>query len=74
MKGDALSDRARWEAVVVYRTDNGPVDVPMLLREIKDLHIRIERAPHWDTIEKIEIRRVNHIDSPALTTEQAKKM
>jgi hypothetical protein len=61
-------------ATVTYRTDAGPLDVPMLLREIGDLHDRIEQGPHWDTIEKIEIRRVNHIDSPTLTYEQAKKM
>src|SRR5215813_11513310 len=71
---DALSSLARWEATVIYRHDSGPVDVPMLLRELKDLQDRLECAPHWDTIEKIEIRRVNHIDSPTLTVEQQKKM
>jgi len=74
MTDDALSSLARWEATVTYRTDAGPLDVPMLLREIWDLHDRIEQGPHWDTIEKIEILRVNHIDSPTLTTEQAEKM
>jgi hypothetical protein len=74
MADDALSSLARWHATVTYRTDAGPLDVPMLLREIWDLHDRIEQGPHWDTIERIEILRVNHIDSPTLTTEQAKKM
>ena len=74
MKDDALSSLARWHATVTYRTDAGPLDVPMLLREIWDLHDRIEQGPHWDTIEKIEILRVNHIDSPILTKEQAEKM
>jgi hypothetical protein len=71
MTDDALSSLARWHATVTYRTDAGPLDVPMLLREIWDLHDRIEEGPHWDTIVKIEIRRANHIDSPTLTTEQA---
>ena len=74
MTDDALSSLARWHATVTYRTDAGPLDVPMLLREIGDLHDRIEQGPHWDTIEKIEILRVNHIDSPTLTIEQAEKM
>ena len=73
MTDDALSSLARWEATVTYRPTAGPVDVPMLLREIGDLHDRIECGPHWDTVVKIEIRRVNHIDGPTLTVEQAKK-
>jgi hypothetical protein len=59
---------------VTYRHDFGPVEVPMLLGELSDLYDRIECGPHWDTVLKIEIRRVNHIDSPTLTIEQAKKM
>ena len=74
MADDALSSLARWDVTVIYRTDTGPLDVPMLLHEIGDLHERIEKGPHWDTIEKIEIRRVNHIDSPTLTREQGDKM
>jgi hypothetical protein len=74
MTDDALSSLARWHATVTYRTDAGPLDVPMLLREIWDLHDRIERAPHWDCIEKIEILRVNHIDSRTLTREQGDKI
>ena len=57
MTDDALSSLARWHATVTYRTDAGPLDVPMLLREVWDLHDRIEQGPHWDTIEKIEILR-----------------
>jgi hypothetical protein len=74
MADDALSSLARWHVTVTYRHDTGPVDVPMLLREIGDLQDRLEHAPHWDTIEKIEIQRANHIDSPTLTVEQRKKM
>jgi hypothetical protein len=74
MADDALSSRARWHAAITYRTDAGPLDVPMLLREIWDLHDPVEQGPHWDTIEKIEILCVNHIDSPTLTKEQAEKM
>ena len=38
MTDDALSCLARWHATVTYRTDAGPLDVPMLLSEIWDLH------------------------------------
>ena len=59
---------------MTYRHDFGPVEFPMLLRELSDLHDRIECGPHWDTIIRIEIQRANHIDSPTLTVEQAKQM
>jgi hypothetical protein len=45
MTDDALSSLARWEATVTYRHDFGPVEVPMLLRELSDLHDRIECGP-----------------------------
>ena len=74
MTEHALRGFSRWRATVTYRTDAGPVDVPMLLREIEDLHDRVEHGPHWDAIEKIEIRRVNHITSSRLTVEQSLKL
>src|SRR5258708_5141049 len=73
MADDALSSLARWHAVEHYRADTGLIDVEMLLHEMADLHDRIECGPHWDTIERIEIRRINHIDSATLTLEQAQK-
>jgi hypothetical protein len=71
---DALSSLARWHAVVHYRADAGLIEVEMFLRELADLHHRVECGPHWDCIERIEIKRVNHVDSPTLTLEQARKM
>jgi hypothetical protein len=71
MTDDALSNLARWKAVVYYRTGAGNLDVEMHLEEIEDLHDRIEKGPHWDTIELIEVRRINHTDSAKLTLEQA---
>ena len=44
MTDDALSSLARWEATVTCRHDFGPVEFPMLLRELSDLHDRIESA------------------------------
>ena len=64
MADDALSTKARGE----------PLAVEMFLREIEDLHDRIELGPHWDTVELIEIRRVNHTDSAKLTLEQAEEL
>ncbi|MBU8873688.1 hypothetical protein KQ910_07925 [Reyranella sp. MMS21-HV4-11] len=71
MSDDALSNLARWHAVAYYKTSAGTLDVEMYLEEIEDLHDRIERGPHWDTVQLIEIRRVNHIFSPELTLEQS---
>jgi hypothetical protein len=74
MTDDALSSLARWHATVTYRTDAGRLDVPMLLRELAELQDRIEHGPHWDAVEKIEICRANHVDSPTLTIEQGDGM
>jgi hypothetical protein len=65
----------RWHAAVTYRTDSsGPVDVHHELEELEELHHLVERGPHWDTIEKIEIVRVNHNTAPDLTVERAKEI
>jgi hypothetical protein len=74
MMDDALSTEARWHAVVKYRTDAGMLDVEMYLHEKGDIQYRIERGPHWDAVEIVEIRRINHTDSPMLTLEQAKDL
>jgi hypothetical protein len=74
MTDDALSAEARWHSVVKYRTDAGMLDVDMYLYEIGDVQYRIERGPHWDAVEIVEIRRVNHTDSPMLTLEQAEDL
>ena len=65
---------ARWKAVVYYRSELGLVDVEHRLVEIKELHGFVEKGPHWDTIEKIEITRINHIDGEELTVEEARKL
>lgn len=59
----------RWQATVFYRSTNGTVDVQHDLEEIYDLHDRVEAGPHWDTIEKIEIMRVNHCESETMMLE-----
>ncbi len=64
----------RWRATIFYRTETGTVDVDHDLREIGDIDALVEAGPHWDTIEKIEIYRVNHVDSPTLTVETAKQL
>ncbi len=64
----------RWRATVYYRSESGFVDVSHDLSEIADLHDLIERGPHWDTIEKVEISRINHNSSEKLTIEQAEKL
>lgn len=68
---DAPTRTARWKATCFYRTDAGTLDVEWFLNEIGDLESHVELGPHWDTIEKIEIERINHKTSPALTIEEA---
>lgn len=58
----------RWRATVYYRTARGTVDVSHDLSELADLHNLVERGPHWDTIERVEITRSV---SSRLTVEEA---
>lgn len=74
MVDKALRSLARWRADAYYRADTGLIHNKLLLHEIADLHAWIEHGPHWDTIERIEIKRINHIESPTLTIEQAEKL
>lgn len=70
-----LKSDARWHAVVQYRTAVGaPKNVEIYLDEIGDIHGHIEHGPHWDTVELVEIRRINHIANPNLTLEQAAEL
>lgn len=64
----------RWRAVVSYRTDSGTVTRDHQLEEISDLHDMVELGPHWDTIEKIEVHRINHCTDEKLTVEEAQQM
>jgi hypothetical protein len=64
----------RWHAVATYRADSGPVDVHHDLEELAELPCLIEHGPHWDTIEKIEIYRVNPCTAADLTVEQAEQI
>jgi hypothetical protein len=63
-------DEYRWHVVVHYRMDSGTVEVEHDLVEVSDLHDLVERGPHWDTIERMEVFPVNHHD-PSLTINQA---
>ncbi len=64
----------RWKVKVIYRTDDGPLDVDHDLEELSYLHDLVERGPHWDTIVRIEITRINHSEAVDLTVEGAKKL
>ena len=71
---DALPSLARWKATVFYRTEAGLLDVKMFLDELCDLHDHIELGPHWDTIARIVVERINPDERPDLTIEQAEKL
>jgi hypothetical protein len=63
----------RWQATVIYRTDEGRSSVLRDMGELSELHGIIEGGPHWDTIVKIEIVRINGT-SKTLTVEEAGKL
>ena len=46
----------RWKATLIYRTDNGPVDVEHTFEELEELHDIVERGPDWNCIEDITIQ------------------
>lgn len=65
----------RWHATIDYRlTHDSAVQVEHDLAEIADLHELVELGPHWDTIEKIELFRINHVVSAELTVAAAEKL
>ena len=64
----------RWKAVLHYRSESGTLNKECVLEEIEELHHVVELGPHWDTIEKIQVFRINHIDGVDLTVEQAASM
>lgn len=57
-----------------YRTENGTVHIEGHLEELEHLHDWIELGPHWDTIEIIEVFRINHCTDEKLTMEGALKL
>ena len=73
MTDEVSSSVARWHVVLHYRTDAGLLDDEAHFAEIADIHHWIERGPHFDTIVKVEITRVNPV-YPALTLEQQTRL
>ena len=69
-----MTDRRRWTATIYYRGDDNVVDVTHDLSELYELHDLVELGPHWDTIIRIVINRVEHIDDENLTLEQAENL
>lgn len=63
----------RWIATVHYRSDSSLVDVSHDLLELDELHALVERGPHWDTIDHIEVVRADGRDE-ALTIEGARRL
>ena len=64
----------RWLATIWYRSDRGRVKEEYRLNEIEDLQEYVEQGPHWDTIIRIEVERINHTDDPNLTVEMAEEL
>ena len=69
----ASATDANWKAVVYYRTENGLVDITHDIAELGDLEALVERGPHWDAIDRIEITRTAR-SYETLTIEQAKEL
>lgn len=63
----------RWIATVHYRMESGLVDVAHDMEELDELQDLVERGPHWDTIDRIEIVRADG-SNRNLTVEEAEML
>lgn len=72
-KSDAAVTEPRWKCVIMYRADSGPIDVTHDVDELYEIHDLVERGPHWDAIEKIEITLAAR-NYENLTIEQAEEL
>ena len=55
------------------RSEHGDGDVEHLLHEIAELDDLVERGPHWDTLIRAEIHRINHVEDDGMTVERARQ-
>jgi hypothetical protein len=66
------SGHCRWIVVATYCAAAGPYEVEFHIEELEDLHVLIERGPHFDCVVEIRIvinpKRVNY---PGLTVEKS---
>jgi hypothetical protein len=57
---------------MIYRTDNGFVDVRHEIEELVDIDELVERGPHWDTLVSVTVtRNPDNIMIEDLTVEKA---
>ena len=64
----------RWHVTLIYRTENGPLDIEHHIDEVADVDDLIESGPHWDTLIECKIVRINHVHSETLTVEGAEQL
>ena len=64
----------RWIATIYYRANAGLVDVEHAIEELHELADLVERGPHWDCIDHIEIRLSRPAQNPGLAVEQADEL
>lgn len=60
----------RWRATVWYRSAHGLIDVQHEMEELEELQNLVERGPHWDAIDRIDIVRADGQERQ-LTIEEA---
>ena len=63
----------RWNAEIIYLTDDGENVVEHFIEEIEDLHDLVEAGPDWNTIQGINLQLIEVL-SPGLTVEKSKQI
>jgi len=63
----------RWNVILNYRTDSGPVDVHHDIEELRELEDIIEMGPDWRTLIDAKITLNRHCE-PTLTVEQSREL
>ena len=67
-----MTEHKRWLVTMIYRTDNGYVDVRHHIEELIDIDQLVEGGTHWDTLERVLIElNPERIMIPDLTVEKA---
>jgi hypothetical protein len=73
LEAAAMTRLVRWIATVHYRTGLGMVDVQHDLEELDELQDLVERGPHWDTIDRIDVVRADGRER-GLTIDEAEQI
>lgn len=63
-----MVEKARWTAILTYRSKKGPDIRTFYFEEFRELGSEVEHGPHWDTVVSIQVMKT---EPSGLTLEKA---